>query len=226
MDYYEILKKIYDEYNPQTFQSQYEGYLCKAINKIDTLWYENIQQFKDKRIKLIIFGEAPMWGDSGSYIYNNTDETSFFGLKHLNVISVLKKTERKVLLLEKLKELGIIFLDVSPFPFNPKNTSVCYSRPDNNSKRINLKNYKKIVSSTFEYHLKPKIEKIYNNNDNIPIYFIYRYHKLSKIEDILKSKFLEANLTFPKKISARITDKSGNIIPEELNKVLKIISKL
>ena len=205
MDYKELLREIYkdrlNKFDNDLFIKQYEDYIEKAVQDIDLLWFENIKKFK-KGINVVILAEAPMWGNSGSYIYNpKSPETDFFKLKYLGQEHSIKYNSEKEQLIDLLLEKGIVFLDISPFPLNPSKTKVCYR---NRSKKhdsilIGTKNYHKIIKESFQTHLKPKLEEIYKVNNKKSPKFAYRYNTVMKMHKVLYEKcrnilpFPEAN---------------------------------
>jgi hypothetical protein len=236
MDYKQLLQDIYNEvlnsgYNSQVFENEYEGYIKNAIESIDKLWDENLENFKKskQKVKLVILGEAPMWGGMGSYIYNEkSEETNFFRLTHLGVPT--DESNKKLQLLTKLKEKGIIFLDVSPFPLNPNLTSLCYSNRNaitftnchnevTVSKVIDEKIYREIIKETFDIHFKPKLKWIYKINKCQSPRFVYRYSTVRKMHKTIYKCCDEAKIYFPGKPDVHISN-YGNINQVELGRVL------
>ena len=60
-------------------------YLINAYHEIHSLWIENLKRIDE--VKLVVLGEAPLWGAKKSYIYNpDTKNTQFFHRKDLEPI--------------------------------------------------------------------------------------------------------------------------------------------
>ena len=143
-------------------------YLKQAHTEIMNLWHENFAKIKS--VKLVVIGEAPLWGKRRSYIYNpQTPNTQFFyrsDLEPLLGFTPKNKTE----FLKCLAELGIIIIDVSPFALNDHDTKLTY-------KKLSNSDYLKLVTTFWEEHLDPILDKIMPQNPK----FTFRYKRLKTI---------------------------------------------
>ncbi|GAF89753.1 unnamed protein product, partial [marine sediment metagenome] len=177
MQYQKVLHELYNSKGVLgSLTMEYDSYLKDAIKRIDNFWFENIKLIE--KVELVILAEAPMWGDKESYIYNpDANETDFFKCEHLNS-KYSSEYSGKTELITALIDKGIVFLDVSPFPLNPKKTAICYRKrrkSKSNSKKIGVKDYKKIMKDTFNSHTLPKLKEIYKKNDSEIPKYAYRY---------------------------------------------------
>jgi hypothetical protein len=101
-------------------------YLFDAYDKIERYWLEQFRDFH--HVHLVLLSEAPLFGESQSYFYNpKAGATMFFNYNGYNIAfesygSRLPSTGnilvRKPLLLNALRELGVLVLDIFPFALN------------------------------------------------------------------------------------------------------------
>jgi hypothetical protein len=108
-------------------------YLLPAFDKIEHLWFDQFSHFK--RIRLVLLSEAPLYGEEQSYIYNPkvgetpffyfNDYTRAFGAYGPPLPDTGPDSVRKVALLNALRQIGVLVLDLFPFALN-KTTSACY----------------------------------------------------------------------------------------------------
>ena len=89
--------------------------------------------------------------------------------------------------------LGIIVVDILPFPLAPDETALSYGkRNGSRSKRISSDNYKMLIEKTFPYHLKPKLDKIKEKSikkDLKETIFFYRYARVMNCHSPLSKLF-------------------------------------
>jgi hypothetical protein len=224
MNYHKVLQEIYYQKGlSNNLTKEYEDYLKDAIEKIDSLWFENIKQITT--IKLVVLAEAPMWGKKESYIYNpEAEETDFFRCEHLKNKYPLE-CHGKSELIFTLREKGIVFLDVSPFPLNQNETSICYNKRKtikSQSKKIGIRDYKKIMRDTFNDHMLPKLRKIYKVCGSGNPTYVYRYKRVMGKHTTLYELSKSADITIPETGVACISDPHnyGNIDQMKLDNVL------
>lgn len=203
------------------------NYLSASIGMIDHLWFSNLNEISD--INLIILSESPMWGKEKKYFYNPiSSPTGFFNYDHLKYIYPEMK-RNKGELISCLNSLGAVFLDVSPYPLNPRITSISYKKDrENKSHKISKSEYKGILDSTYTSHLLPRLEKIKskcNGSDYKKIKFCYRYRRVkNNLEDeliqLLKMKGFQLSISDPV-LSVSGQNSMGKIDMDVLKKVFQ-----
>ena len=201
----QLIKNVYVSHNlKEHFLSKDRSYLINAHFEIERIWQENFK--KIEQVKYVLLSEAPLWGESNSYIYNlSTSFTQFFYENDLYFAlnqelinnSQESLSQKKEMFLETLNDLGILIIDVSPYALNSK-TAINYSRSDVDTLKLNPQEYRNLLCLSFEYYLKEKLktakEKI---NLNTTINIIYRYSRLynlhQNVEPYLNNAFGENN---------------------------------
>lgn len=218
----QVLEKLYkklkisdEDYNKDKL------YLNKAFQQMTTIWLSNFE--KIDTVKYILIAEAPLWGESQSYIYNTETPFSQFFYKSdlekaLGISLCCKKS-----FLEKLNEIGFVIIDISPFPLNNK-TKINYSEQTNESKKISPKNYKELVSATMPFYFEKKLELIKTKlNQKNPIVF-FRYSRVQKaFENILSKSLKEHGLIDENSLISNIGMNGGGVYVKELEKIINPI---
>ena len=143
-----------------------------AYQHTEDLWWDNIKKINDARYVLI--AEAPLYGNKCSYIYNlDSKGTPFFGvsttLKLLRLVGNETNVKNKKEMIQSLKDLGIVIIDIFPFAFNNE-TKYQYGK-------LNEKRRYSLAKLCSEWYLKPKIEEIYHRS-NRDLVFGVRYKRL------------------------------------------------
>lgn len=196
--YKDFLSKLYDKYQVYDCFNHDYRYLSNAIDGINSLWYGNINEVK--KVRIVILAEAPLWGKKEGeekYFYNpNSEHSQFFygtDLTDLYSGSITSKSD----LIAAVNNLGIIILDISPFPFNPATTAISYRRDDEKrSKQLLMDDYREIVRTTFSTHVKPKLDvisKIVHNCEQAK--YVYRYSRVQKLNSTISISFKESGYT-------------------------------
>ncbi len=96
-------------------------YLVDTYSKTEKFWRENFK--KCTSVKIIILGEAPLFGCKESYIYNpETKPTPFLNCKNIEKICCgVKESEIPLIskdeMLAEMLNLGIVVLNLFPFAF-------------------------------------------------------------------------------------------------------------
>ena len=100
-------------------------YLRLANRGINHLWDINFR--KISKVRLVIIGEAPLWGkNEENYIYNpNTNNSQFFYRGDIDKI-IGYEPNNKTEFLNILAKLGILIIDVSPYALNGIDTQLTY----------------------------------------------------------------------------------------------------
>lgn len=213
------LRSIYSNHRITTtkFDTDYE-YLNNSISIIDDLWLTNFKKFES--IKLIIIGEAPLWGkgkiENRAYIYNEKYDPpqrpiSFFTKNHYN-FHYSPPVKNKIQLLDALSKKGILFLDVLPYPLNENITAISYRNPKTGkSKQIEAKEYDNLIKSSCNQHLTPKLKMINRILDNkSEVRWIYRYKRVELHHETISKYCKNVINSFPT-TSIRISKQGGGI---------------
>lgn len=152
------------------------AYLKSSYLETHSLWKNNIDRLE--KASFVILGEAPLWGQKKSYIYNpETPNTQFFHRSDLKpLLGFVPSNKEKFLC--ALQELGILILDVSPFALNLQDTQLTYPEMSTNM-------YKQLVQGCWDEHIKPILDQISHYS---PIY-VFRYKRVKDIfEEFFKKK--------------------------------------
>jgi hypothetical protein len=171
-----VLEKLYFDLSISKHDFKKDKiYLENAFAGFSKLWLDNFD--KIDRVKYILLAEAPLWGDSESYIYNGESPfTQFFYKsdleKTLGIAIDCKKT-----FLNKLNEIGFLIIDISPFALN-KNTKVNYSENYPDSKKLKSKLYKQLVSDTIPYYFNEKLMLAKTKINVKELDVIFRYKRV------------------------------------------------
>ena len=172
-----VLQEVYSDFGfTDSFDSDSE-YLSEAFEFTEQLWNKQFAHISD--IKVVMFSEAPLFGEKKAYIYNpDTKPSSFFYFNdlipivgHSNFQSNFKTPEsKKTFLIHTMAENGFLILDVFPFALNPQSTMLNYQS-------MNSTLYDRLLRECSQFYLQPKLELIKKHSSEISV-FIYRYQKL------------------------------------------------
>ncbi len=218
----EFLRELYMELkiSEKDFQDDRRD-LQMAFCQMTKIWLSNFQ--KIETVKYILIAEAPLWGESKSYIYNTgTPFTQFFYKSDLEKAFGIRLCCKKSFL-EKINEIGFLIIDISPFALNNK-TKINYNEQTKVSKKISPKNYKKLVSSTMPFYFEKKLELIKSKLcENKPVVF-FRYSRVQKsFENILRDSLKNHGLIDENTSISNIGMNGGGINVEELKKIINRI---
>ena len=160
--------------------------LYKDYQLIERAWFSNFENNLDT-IKLILISEAPQSFDNFIYNKHKDDKDSAF-LRINDLKECLKRSNEEFLEFEnigKIKlmgKLGIVVLDIFPFPFSPTH-KFNYKNQDHQTKRIIIKPSRKHEELLRELHFKSrswylseKIDKI-NTKISSNVVYAYRYKR-------------------------------------------------
>ncbi len=173
----QLLKEVYVEKKLLDDYSKDESYLKNAFEKTECLWNEQLHQMSE--LKAIIISESPLFGKEQKYIYNtNTAPSSFFyyqDIEALPTVTTLPQkpksiVDQKQIMLRELIRSGVLILDIFPFAFNKKNTSLHY-------RRMGAGIYRQLLKGTTENYLRPKLQLCLDKSNEDTL-FIYRYKRL------------------------------------------------
>ena len=171
---YRVLNRIYIKRGFDLSENE-KVYLIEAYTGINNFWRSHADQ-----AKLIILGEAPLWGNNQKYIYNPAIGCSdFFQRKDLSPLLNSEIPKDKPEFLKKLDELGIVILDVSPFALNSIDTQLTYPK-------LTPQEYEQIIGDGWEWHLRPKFELLLEENTNL----VFRYARVQRVAETILMSYL------------------------------------
>jgi len=175
--------------------------LYKDYQLIERAWFSNFEKNLDT-VKLILISEAPQSFDD--YIYNKDNDdkdTSFLRINELK--KCLKRSNEEFLEFEnigKIKlmgKLGIVVLDIFPFPFSPTH-KFNYKNQDHQTNKIIIKSKKheellrELHFKSRSWYLSEKIDKI-NTKISSNVVYAYRYKRNRDLDlDIYPGKEIDS----------------------------------
>lgn len=161
------LKQIYITYGVLNHFREDLNHLEKAFINIEQLW--EIQYQSIKKINFVLLGEAPSYGETKSYFYNeHSNYTQFF---RYEIFPNVKSTSlEKSDLFIHLRENGFIILDLFPFALNEKNTAINYKKHITRNNALNL------FHAISKFYFIPKLRKV-KAKATKSIVFSLRYKK-------------------------------------------------
>ena len=216
-----ILKELYTELHisKKDFEKD-KKYLHETFVDMSEIWLNNFK--KIDKVKYILLAEAPLWGETKSYIYNElTPFTQFFYKSDLeNALEITLSSKQSFI--NKLNEIGFLIIDISPFALN-KNTKVNYKENLPQSKKLTSKQYKKLVSDTIPYYFIQKLrlakKKITRNKTIV----IFRYVRVENaFQDILANALISEEIIKAKTDIKNIFRNGGGIdVANKLRPIIK-----
>ena len=156
-----------------------EAYLEEAYDFTESLWTRELEKISS--IRLVLLSEAPLYGVEKSYIYNPTTPiTAFFHFNDLQALipSICSETlptsvkAKKLLMIEHLRECGVVVLDVFPYALNKGSTHIGY-------RQLKKSEYVDLLVRSIPDFLEQKLTAIKEKQELSPT-FAYRYRKLEK----------------------------------------------
>ena len=175
--------------------------LYKDYQSIERAWFSNFENNLDT-IKLILISEAPQSFDD--FIYNkhkDDKDSAFLRIKELK--ECLKRSNEEFLEFEnigKIKlmgKLGIVVLDIFPFPFSPTH-KFNYKNLNHQTKKIIIKRRKheellrELHFKSRSWYLSEKIDKI-NTKISSNVVYAYRYKRNRDLDlDIYPGKEIDS----------------------------------
>ena len=175
--------------------------LYKDYQDIERAWLSNFEKNLNT-VKLILISEAPQ--SFNDYIYNKDNDyknTPFLTFNELK--ECLKKSNEEFLEFEnigKIKlmgKLGIVVLDIFPFPFSPTH-KFNYKNQDHQTNKIIIKSKKheellrELHFKSRSWYLSEKIDKI-NTKISNNIVYAYRYKRNRDLDlDIYPGKEIDS----------------------------------
>lgn len=219
------LENIYKKYGLELSSKELK-YLRTAFEEIFKIWFDQIN--KMDKIHAILIAEAPLWNNDGtnSYFYNpNSKFTQFFYksdlefvLQHLHQkkIAIVDKAD----FINKCNEIGLVLLDVSPFPLNGNDTQLNYGKT-NKGKSLKIRSslYKQLIEDTLENYFLPKLNHISPKCTSNTCTILYRYKRVESLfHNLLNGHLLQH---FDEINVFTISQQGGGINRNELLKAIK-----
>lgn len=186
-------------------------YLENAFNEINRIWTENLNEIE--KVNFVLIAEAPLWGQTRKYIYNPAiNNSQFFYRSDLSDILNIQ-IANKLEFLKILNKIGLVVVDISPFPLNPKNTAINY-------RDLSINQYRQLVSMTLPYFFNEKIKEISNKkSENCKVFF--RYTRVKNIfEDLIIKTLVDHKMVTTIDELSDISQKGGGINKAMLGKIL------
>lgn len=207
-----ILKTFYDRSGHSSKFDKDCIYLEKAFNEINKIWFDNLRQIET--VNYLMIAEAPLWGQVRKYIYNtDINNSQFFYRSDLGDI-LNKHIADKPDFIKVCNEIGLIVVDISPFPLNPKDTTINYCD-------LTTSQYRQLVSLTIPTYFEEKIKAI-GTKKSAYIKTFFRYARVKNNFHDLISKVLTDNkyIKTPNAIGD-ISQNGGGIDKVKLAQIIK-----
>ncbi len=221
MNYTDNKKILKSFYNRNGLTSNFEKdnlYLETAFKDITKIWLDNLNQIN--KVNYLMIAEAPLWGQVKKYIYNpKTNNSQFFYRSDLG--DILKKTiESKDEFIKVCNEIGFLIVDISPFPFNTKDTKINYGKNQDGSKKLTKKQYRELVSLTIPTFFDLKIKAIKpKQSKNIKAFFRYARVK-NTFQDLISDVLIENETINSENDIGDISQNGGGIDKVKLKQIL------
>jgi len=127
-----------------------------------------------------MIGEAPLWGDDKSYIYNPaTPMSQFFYKSDLEYVLNIQINDKQGFI-DQCNEIGLLIIDISPFALNLDDTRINYQRKTReNPNGLASRQYLSLLAPTIPLFLEEKI-KVIRPKCPGSINVFYRYSRVKK----------------------------------------------
>lgn len=182
---YKVLLELYKRQGLENSFVDDNSYLKTVFVETNILWKQNFNQLTN--IKLVIIGEAPLWGDKKNYIYNpDTHNTQFFTRNDLGKelgITIKNKVE----FIEQCIEIGLVFIDTLPFALNQNITKLNFQKMSEYDYRYL---FEKTASDFFQKKLNDLLTK---STKQTKVAFRYSRTK-NYIGDLIESQLKQNNI--------------------------------
>lgn len=207
-----FLKTFYDRFGLSSKFDNDSVYLEKAFNDINKIWFDNLD--KIEKVKYLMIAEAPLWGQEKKYIYNpSINNSQFFYRSDLGDI-LNKQINDKPEFIKVCNEIGLLVVDISPFPLNPKNTSINY-------RDLTTVQYRQLVSQTIPTYFEEKIRIIGEKKSaNIKTFFRYARVK-STFQDLISQVLIDNKFIESQNDILDISQNGGGIDKKKFDQIIK-----
>lgn len=195
-------------------------YLERAFNEIKDIWIANFN--KIDKVNYLLIAESPLWGQNKKYIYNpKTNNTQFFYRSDLEQIFNFQIADKKEFI-KTCNEIGLLIVDISPFPLNTNDTKINYSKNKDSSIKLTKNKYKELVRLTIPTFFARKIKLVgQKRSSDIKVFFRYTRVK-NAFQDLISDVLIENGLIKRKEDIGDIAQIGGGI---DRVKFIKIINE-
>lgn len=193
-------------------------YLENAFNEINKIWIKNFKNID--KVKYLLIAEAPLWGQNKKYIYNpKTNNSQFFYRSDLETILNIQITDKKEFI-KTCENIGLLVVDISPFPLNTKDTKINYGKNTVGSKKLTKKEYKDLVIQTMPTFFERKINSISQKKfSDIKVFFRYARVK-NAFQDLISDALIENGLIKKQEDIGDISQTGGGIDRMKLKNII------
>lgn len=216
----EILRSFYEKNGLEIYFKNDIDYIEKSFDEIYEFWRTNFDQIK--KINYLMIAEAPLWGINKKYIYNPaTNNSQFFYRRDLgNVIGEMISTKQEFL--KVCNKIGLLVLDISPYPLNQTDTAINYRETNIHSKGLTGKQYRELIKLTLPEYFEKLLELI-SNKKSSEIKVFFRYQRLKEnFEDLIIPILIEHEFIQSKNDIGNVSQKGGCINKLKLSNILNL----
>lgn len=206
-----ILKSFYEQSGLSGKFNKDNIYLEIAFNDIYKIWYDNLNQIKT--VNYLMIAEAPLWGKTKKYIYNpDINNSQFFYRSDLGDI-LNRHIADKQEFIKVCNEIGLLIVDISPFPLNQNDTVINY-------RTLSTTQYRQLVSSTIPTFFEKKIKAIGEKKSaNIKAFFRYARVK-TNFEDLISKVLIDNKIIKTQNDIGDISQNGGGIDKTKLKQII------
>ncbi len=207
-----FLKTFYDQNGLSDKFAKDSIYLETAFSNIYKIWLNNLNQIKV--VNYLMIAEAPLWGKAKKYIYNpEINNSQFFYRSDLGDILNRHIPDKKEFI-KVCNEIGLLVVDISPFPLNPYDTAINY-------RSLTTAQYRKLVSLTVPTFFEKKIKAIAEKKSaNIKTFF--RYARVKKnFEDLISKVLIDNKIIKTLNDIGDISQNGGGIDKAKLGQIIR-----
>lgn len=209
-----ILKSFYDQNGLLSEFDKDSIYLEEAFNDMYRIWLNNFNQIES--VNYLMLAEAPLWGKDKKYIYNpDTNNSQFFYRSDLGDILNKHITDKREFI-TVCNEIGLLVVDISPFPLNPKDTAINY-------RSLKTVQYQQLVNLTIPTFFEEKIKLVADKKSaNIKTFFRYARVKNS-FESIVSRVLIDNKIIKTQSDIGDISKNGGSIDKSKLKQIIERI---
>lgn len=221
MNYKDNKRIIESFYDSLELANEFAGdniYFESAFNEIDDLWTKNFE--KIDKVNYLMLAEAPLWGQDKKYIYNpKTNNSQFFYRSDLEQILNINISDKREFI-ETCNKIGLLVMDISPFPLNTNDTRINYGKNVEGSKKLTKKAYRDLVSRTIPTFFEKKMNLVsQKQSSNIKVFFRYTRVK-NAFQDLISDILSENGLIKNQEDIGNISQQGGGIDRMKLKRII------
>lgn len=221
MNYKDNKRIIESFYDSLELANEFAGdniYFESAFNEIDDLWTKNFE--KIDKVNYLMLAEAPLWGQDKKYIYNpKTNNSQFFYRSDLEQILNINISDKREFI-ETCNKIGLLVMDISPFPLNTNDTRINYGKNVEGSKKLTKKAYRDLVSRTIPTFFEKKMNLVsQKQSSNIKVFFRYTRVK-NAFQDLISDILSENGLIKSQEDIGNISQQGGGIDRMKLKRII------